>query len=49
LQSRRRKAQGSLRIFVDNALVSTPVGLGFALLLVPPRLRTIGLLRKRTA
>jgi TctA family transporter len=41
-------SQGSLRIFVDNALVSTLVGLGFALLLVPPLLRTLGRLRKRT-
>jgi TctA family transporter len=42
-------SQGSLRIFVDNALVSTLVGLGFALLLVPPLLRGIGVLRRRTA
>ena len=42
-------SQGSLRIFVDNALVSTLVAMGFALLLLPPLLRTVGRLRKRTA
>jgi TctA family transporter len=42
-------SQGSLHIFVDNALVSTLVGLGFALLLVPPLLRAVGVLRRRTA
>jgi TctA family transporter len=41
-------SQGSLRIFVDNALVSTLVAMGFALLLVPPLLRTSGRLRRRT-
>ncbi len=39
-------SQGSLKIFVANPLVSTLVGLGFALLLVPPLLRAIGSWRR---
>lgn len=39
-------SQGSLKIFVDNALVTTLVGMGFTLLLVPP-LRMIGVWRRR--
>jgi TctA family transporter len=40
-------SQGSLRIFVDNALVTTLVGMGFALLLVPPLLRVMGVWRRK--
>ena len=41
-------SHGSLKIFVDNALVTTLVGLGFALLLVPPLLlRVIGVWRRK--
>jgi putative tricarboxylic transport membrane protein len=39
-------SQGSLKIFIDNALVTTLVGMGFALLLAPPVLRMIGLWRR---
>ena len=39
-------SQGSLGIFFSNALVSTLVAMGFALLLVPPLLRLIGVWRK---
>jgi putative tricarboxylic transport membrane protein len=39
-------SQGSLGIFVDNALVSILVAMGFALLLVPPLLRVIGRFRQ---
>jgi TctA family transporter len=39
-------SQGSLGIFVSNSLVSTLVAMGFALLLVPPLLRLIGVWRK---
>jgi putative tricarboxylic transport membrane protein len=42
-------SQGSLDIFVSNGLVSSLIAGGFALLLLPPLLRTIGLLRRRTA
>ncbi len=38
-------SQGSLKIFVDNALVTTLVGMGFVVLLVPPLLRVIRLWR----
>jgi putative tricarboxylic transport membrane protein len=38
-------SQGSLGIFVGNKLVTTLVVAGFALLLLPPLFRTIGLLR----
>jgi TctA family transporter len=41
-------SRGSLKIFVDNALVTTLVGLGFALLLVPPLLlRVMGVWRRK--
>lgn len=40
-------SRGSLGIFFDNALVSTLVIGGFALLLLPPLLRGIGLVRRR--
>ncbi|HLJ65386.1 MAG TPA: tripartite tricarboxylate transporter permease, partial [Stellaceae bacterium] len=40
-------SQGSLGIFVSNGLVSTLVALGFALLLVPPLLRVIGVWRRQ--
>ena len=40
-------SQGSLKIFVDNALVTALVGLGFALLLMPPLLRVIGVWRRK--
>ncbi len=39
-------SRGSLGIFFDNALVSALVALGFALLLVPPLLRLIGVWRR---
>jgi len=39
-------SQGSLGIFVSNGLVTTLVAAGFALLLLPPLLRTIGVLRR---
>jgi putative tricarboxylic transport membrane protein len=38
-------SQGSLGIFFNNGLVTTLVCAGFALLLVPPVWRTIGVLR----
>ena len=40
-------SRGSLGIFFDNALVSTLIAGGFALLLLPPLLRVIGALRRR--
>jgi TctA family transporter len=39
-------SQGSLGIFFGNALVTTLVAMGFALLLVPPLLRLIGVWRR---
>jgi TctA family transporter len=39
-------SQGSLGIFVSNPLVATLVAMGFALLVVPPLLRLIGVWRK---
>jgi TctA family transporter len=39
-------SQGSLGIFVGNGLVTTLVVAGFALLLLPPLFRLIGLWRK---
>jgi putative tricarboxylic transport membrane protein len=39
-------SQGSLGIFFNNALVTTLVAMGFALLVVPPLLRLIGVWRK---
>ncbi len=39
-------SQGSLGIFFNNALVSTLVAMGFALLVVPPLLRLIGVWRR---
>jgi TctA family transporter len=39
-------SQGSLGIFVGNGLVTTLVAAGFALLLIPPIWRTIGVLRR---
>jgi putative tricarboxylic transport membrane protein len=38
-------SQGSLGIFVGNKLVTTLVVAGFALLLLPPLFRTVGILR----
>jgi len=40
-------SRGSLKISVDNALVTTLVDMGFALLLVPPLLRVIGVWRRK--
>jgi TctA family transporter len=39
-------SQGSLGIFFNNALVSTLVAMGFALLVVPPLLRLVGVWRR---
>ena len=39
-------SQRSLGILFGNALVSTVVAMGFALLIVPPLLRLIGVWRK---
>src|ERR1700760_4112567 len=39
-------SQGSLKIFVGNGLVTTLVVAGFALLLLPPLLRVIGIWRR---
>jgi TctA family transporter len=39
-------SQGSLGIFFGNALVTTLVAMGFALLLVPPLLRLVGVWRR---
>jgi TctA family transporter len=38
-------SQGSLGIFVNNGLVTTLVAAGFALLLLPPFFRMIGVWR----